>query len=178
MRNWFKNNQRVYVFLSYTSREDEVRELQPFVDVYCRELWQRARSNGLEVFYDHFSLERKWYSDQELETILTYHVERANLFVGFISPYYVESRWSCYEWRKGPMKQWHAFQQPRQQTQSIYWKRDYHEFGHNSQEIVSDLDERVHFDCSLQLTNMSRLSDAARAAAISGVSLLGMSTRG
>lgn len=60
-------NKKICVFLSYTSREDELKLVQPLVDAYCQTLWQKARNEGVYVFYDHFSLERKWYPNDELD---------------------------------------------------------------------------------------------------------------
>ncbi len=36
-----------HVFLSYTSRENEVAALQLLVDAYCRNLWNWANSRGV-----------------------------------------------------------------------------------------------------------------------------------
>jgi TIR domain len=172
MVRWFDSGRTLHVFLSYTSREEEVRAVQPLVDLYCRELWQRARSNGLDVFYDHFSLEQRWYSDEELEALLDYHIAKASMFVGFISPAYVESRWCCHEWRNGPMGPGGLIGLRRLPTQSIYWKPDYHEPTPYAHDIVQDLDSRDHTDVTLAYGRPDRTPAAAQSAASVGAQLL------
>src|SRR5262245_26137421 len=87
-----------HVFLSYTSREEEVRAIQPLVDRYCRGLWEWGQDRGVDVFYDHFSMEQRRYTDDELSRILGGAVSRARLVTAFLSPSYLESRWCCCEW--------------------------------------------------------------------------------
>ncbi|MET0648262.1 MAG: toll/interleukin-1 receptor domain-containing protein [Pyrinomonadaceae bacterium] len=108
--------QRFTVFLSYTSREDEVKTVQPLVDAYCNDLLVWARTRGVEIFYDHFSLPPKQRSDTELKATLAAHIRASQFFTAFLSPSYVESRWCCFEWREA------AFEV--KPTHPIYWKVD------------------------------------------------------
>lgn len=110
----------VHVFLSYTTREEEVRAIQPLVDQYCRGLWEWGASHGLNVFYDHFSMEVREYSQEELVTILGGAVARSRLFTAFLSPSYVESRWCCFEWEQAKSR---AIDLPRA-IHPICWKPD------------------------------------------------------
>ena|ERR1051325_825525 len=87
-----------HVFLSYTSREEEVKQIKPVIDIYCRDLWEWSQSKGIEIFYDEFSMEKKQYSDKELETILRNAINRSHLMTAFLSPGYVESKWCQFEY--------------------------------------------------------------------------------
>jgi hypothetical protein len=86
------------VFLSYTSREEEVKQLKPLIDIYCRDLWEWAQSNGIEIFYDDFTMKKRLYSDLELEGILGDAVHRSHLMTAFLSLSYAESKWCRFEY--------------------------------------------------------------------------------
>lgn len=91
--------QDLYVFLSYTSRESEVKIIQPLVDLYCYELWLWADQNGFHVFYDHFSIPQGIeIPEDELRETLTYNIARSHLMTAFLSPGYTDSKWCCFEW--------------------------------------------------------------------------------
>src|SRR5689334_17476862 len=105
------------VFLSYTSREPEVKFIQPLVDRYCFELWQWARALGVYIFYDHFSLPQGQYISAELEEALSMHIKRSQLFTAFLSPSYFESNWCQFEWER-MVKNKVSIVHP------IYWKPD------------------------------------------------------
>ncbi len=104
-----------HVFLSYTSREAEVKLIQPLVDRYCRELWKWADRNGVHVFYDHFSMPQREYSDSELEEILAQHVRDSELMTSFLSPGYIASRWCLFEAVTKALE-------PDPVIHAIYWK--------------------------------------------------------
>lgn len=87
-----------HVFLSYSSREEEVKQIKPLIDIYCRDLWEWAQSNGIEIFYDEFTMEKRRYSALELERILRDAVNRSHLMTAFLSPRYVESEWCRFEY--------------------------------------------------------------------------------
>lgn len=163
--SWQDSKRTVRVFLSYTSREEEVNLVQPLVDRYCRGLWERARQRGLYVFYDHFSLEQKWYDDAELKEILTGTLAKAHMFVGFISPHYVASPWCCFEWRQGPME-------ASLSAQSVYWKRDYHDITPDDPAVVDDLDRRALTDVTFAHEDLSRVPEAAEVAVSDAADLL------
>jgi hypothetical protein len=50
------NMPKVHVFLSYTTREEEVAALQPVTDAYCDILLRWASSRGVNIFYDRSSI--------------------------------------------------------------------------------------------------------------------------
>lgn len=128
------------VFLSYTSREDEVREIQPFVDAYCRALWEWAKRNGIFIFYDHFSLDQsRYYPNDELNEILFAQIRASDVFIGFISPNYVGSSWCCQEWTYGPMNTDSRAPKNPLITQCIYWKPDYTNARPKNSQVVADI---------------------------------------
>ena len=86
------------VFLSYTSREEEVKQIKPLIDIYCRDLWKWAKSKNIEIFYDNFTMEKRQYSDSELERILGEGVRKSQLMTAFLSRSYVESKWCQFEY--------------------------------------------------------------------------------
>ena len=89
---------KLRVFLSYTSREEEVRYIRPLIDQYCRDLWEWARTNGLDIFYDEYTMQKRQYSSDELREILGNAVHRSHLMTAFLSPEYVMSEWCRFEW--------------------------------------------------------------------------------
>ena len=103
------------VFLSYTSREEEVKQLQPLINLYCRDLWEWARSNGIEIFYDGFMMEKRPYTELELETILKDAVNGSNLMTAFLSPLYIESKWCRLEYLESREK--------AKPVHAVFWKR-------------------------------------------------------
>ncbi len=89
----------LYVFLSYTSRESEVKLIQPLVDAYCYEFWLWANRNGFHIFYDHFSIPQGiQIPEDELRETLAYSIRRSHLMTAFLSEGYTESKWCCFEW--------------------------------------------------------------------------------
>jgi hypothetical protein len=150
----------LHAFVSYTTREEEVRLVQPLVDGYCRDLWQWASSQGVEVFYDHFSLPKIAYSDEQLIAVLGEALARAQFFVGFISPCYVESRWCCFEWRFGPMRDMFA-RSLALPTQAINWKPDFQDAVPFDPGVPSDLQRRQHTDVRFIYRDPLRLREAA-----------------
>ena len=134
-----------HAFVSYTSREEEVRIIQPIVDKYCHELWLWAKERGIHVFYDQFCMEKRRYSEQELTVILGSALARAQFFVGFISPCYVESRWCCFEWRFGPMRDVFS-ERLHLPTQAVNWKPDYRESDAFDPGVPRDVRRRAKTD--------------------------------
>src|SRR5947207_308333 len=92
------NPEDLYVFLSYTSRESEVQLVQPLIDQYCLGLWEWADSNGIHVFYDHFSLPRKPFHDSQLAGELADAIKKSDLMTAFLSPGYINSEWCQFDW--------------------------------------------------------------------------------
>jgi TIR domain len=104
------------VFLSYTSREQEVSALQPVMDAYCDILLKWGRTRGIDIFYDHSSIAQdRSYSDRELFTILGDAIRRSHLLVSFLSPAYISSRWCQFEFKT-------KFGIAPRQIHKVYWK--------------------------------------------------------
>jgi hypothetical protein len=82
-----------HCFISYTTREEEVKKIKPFVDAYTGAL----RSQGV-VFYDGWNLREAHYEDEELRRLLRDGIEQSAFSVCFLSPGYYESEWCKYEW--------------------------------------------------------------------------------
>jgi hypothetical protein len=86
-----------HCFVSYTTREEEVREIQPTVDAFVH----RLAAEGLLVapfFYDHLCLERRHYTSRELRDALVHGVAESVCMVAFVSPGYLSSPWCMSEW--------------------------------------------------------------------------------
>lgn len=90
---------QVYVyhcFVSYTTREEEVRQIKPYVDDLIGELQARGL-RVCPVFYDGFYLRDSHYADEELRAHLRQAVELSAFMVTFLSPGYFTSKWCAYE---------------------------------------------------------------------------------
>src|SRR5215475_13144050 len=98
----------------------EVQQVKPIVDAYSRQLVEEARDRGVEIFYDHERIGDRCLSDEQLGQLLADALARTDLFVAFISPRYVGTTWSRFEWECGPSRDG----QPMR-VHPIYWKRDY-----------------------------------------------------
>lgn len=86
-----------HCFVSYTTREEEVREIKPTVDAFV----DRLRAADLIVapfFYDHLCLERRHYTSRELRDALVHGVAESVCMVSFVSPGYLSSPWCMSEW--------------------------------------------------------------------------------
>jgi hypothetical protein len=106
----------IYVFLSYTRREEEVQRLQPVTDAYCDLLQKWARTHRVHIFYDRSSIPQDvQYSDKQLEALLRPAVLRSHLLVSFLSPQYIESGWCRYEYKT-------KWTDAPGQIHNIYWK--------------------------------------------------------
>jgi hypothetical protein len=112
-----------HCFISYTTREEEVRELKPLLDRYLAGL----RMRGVEVcpvFYDGWYLHQDRYARPELEAKLSEGIERSAFTVAFLSPGYVRSEWCCYEWRTTEEEhQQREFPAPDCSILPVLWKR-------------------------------------------------------
>jgi len=86
-----------HAFISYTTREEEVREIKPFVDSVVDQLI----SSGVTVcpvYYDRVELERRKYEDGELADRLKDGISRSAFTLAFVSPGYITSNWCQFEW--------------------------------------------------------------------------------
>ncbi len=105
----------LYHFLSYTSREEETRQLRPLLDQYCLDLMRWGASHGIDIFYDRLSLQPKHYEDDDLRNILSSRIRRSHLMTAFVSPEYVTSQWCQFEWEE-------SRNPDKPALHCIYWK--------------------------------------------------------
>ena len=86
-----------HCFISYTTREEEVRAIQPFVDVFLRVLLDHDLLVA-PFFYDHLTLENRQYPPSELREELLKGVNASVCMVSFVSEGYLSSPWCLFEW--------------------------------------------------------------------------------
>jgi hypothetical protein len=86
-----------HAFISYTSREEEVRQIKPFIDAFVDRL-KRSGVTICPVFYDGWHMERRTYERAELVHRLGDGVSRSAFTIAFVSPGYVTSEWCQFEW--------------------------------------------------------------------------------
>ncbi len=112
-----------HCFISYTTREDEIKKIKPFVDEYVRRL-QAQGVTVCPIFYDGWYLQRPHYDDQELARLLRKGIERSAFSVCFLSPGYYESPWCIYEWgTTGEVHSGRGYPAQKFSILPICWKR-------------------------------------------------------
>lgn len=85
-------------FVSYTTREDEVQLIKPFVDRYIGDAKSRVLTY-CPIYYDDFYIDRTRQRDQsELGKLLQDGIRQSRVSVCFLSPGYLTSQWCAYEW--------------------------------------------------------------------------------
>ena len=104
-----------HVFLSYTTREEEIKQIKPLIDLYCRDLWEWVQLKGIKIFYDDFTMEKRRYSAVELEEILREAVNQSHIMTAFLSLGYVQSDWCRFEYLE-------ARKTMRTILHGIFWK--------------------------------------------------------
>lgn len=112
-----------HCFLSYTTREDEIRPIKRFIDRFIGEL-QAFGVRHSHVWYDGFYLRDGRYDGAELERALSEGVAGSAFTVSFISPGYLTSGWCFYEWCMTRM--FHGLRghpAPEASILPIIWKR-------------------------------------------------------
>lgn len=96
--------ERFQVFISYTTREEEVSEFKPLLDFFLNNYLRPIIENAIgipPVFYDGYMLHKKGghgLSDLELEETLNYAIKDSEVMLAFISPHYFSSDWCRFEW--------------------------------------------------------------------------------
>jgi hypothetical protein len=92
---------KYHAFISYTTREEEVRGIKRFIDDYNGELRMRIKNY---VFYDGWSLKKgndgvcPHIAPRELGSELQTAVVESAFTVAFLSPGYLDSFWCSFEW--------------------------------------------------------------------------------
>lgn len=173
---------RFYVFLSYTNREDEVKQVKPFVDQYVKGLWDWARQQGVEIFYDEFSLSSKIHDAPKLAAILAIAAKNSDLFTAFLSPGYVGSRWCRYEWEHGPLSPNRVGS--TRLVHPIHWKPEYQNWHDGGSEqnffpqtitpetVICDIDRRQVTDVTDAWESSTGMGQAVNKAVEDSISLI------
>jgi len=86
-----------HCFISYTTREKEVRLVKPFIDEFIGILQQQGVT-FCPVFYDGWYLRRPHYEFSELAEKLRDGINGSAFTLAFLSPGYMSSDWCIYEW--------------------------------------------------------------------------------
>jgi hypothetical protein len=106
--------ERFHVFVSYTTRENEVRIVKPIIDCFLNDVLRPIIKRKLgepPVFYDGYTLYhptgRQWdtvtgmlgeiFRRMKLEDAIRFAIEESEVLVAFISPEYFGSEWCKFE---------------------------------------------------------------------------------
>ncbi len=87
-----------HFFISYTTREKEVKLIKPFIDEYVVRLRSYV-DRHCPIFYDGWCLAKLDYEPHFLRDVLTEAISKSAFTVCFLSPGYVESEWCSFEWK-------------------------------------------------------------------------------
>lgn len=82
-----------YSFMSYSTRDDEVETIKPFVDEYAHAM--RSRIPYVPVFYDGYYIP---HGHPRLEDYLAQSIHDSDFTTAFLSPGYSSSSWCGFEW--------------------------------------------------------------------------------
>ena len=93
--------ERFHVFVSYTTRVDEVQRIKPLVDHFLLTVLGPIIEQTIgepPVFYDGYTLHTKhWFSDAELERAIRFAIEESEVLLAFLTPEYFGSHWCIFE---------------------------------------------------------------------------------
>jgi len=96
--------ERFHVFMSYTTREDEVQIVKPIVDRFLNHVLGPIIEQTLgepPAFYDGYFLYNPSgakYASLTLERAIRFGIEESEVLVAFVSPHYFGSQWCIFEW--------------------------------------------------------------------------------
>ncbi len=82
-----------YSFMSYSTRDDEIKTVKPFVDEYAHAM--RSHVPYIPIYYDGFYIP---YGHPHLEDELARSIYDSDFTTAFLSPGYVSSSWCGFEW--------------------------------------------------------------------------------
>jgi len=95
--------ERFHAFVSYTTREEEVQIVKPFVDnflqTHLRPIIEQTIGEP-PIFYDGYTLfnpNRSRFSDSELASAIRFAIEESEVLLAFLSPSYAGSHWCVFE---------------------------------------------------------------------------------
>ena len=134
-----------HAFISYTTREDEVRVIKPFIDEYIGIL-QAQGVHVCPVFYDGWYLRDRQYDNVTLEKELRQGIHQSAFTIAFLSPGYLTSTWCCFEWMTTEEEhRKRDFPAPSYSILPICWKKPLSKnYGRCSHAVLS----RHHSDIS------------------------------
>lgn len=95
--------ERFHAFISYTTRENEIREIKPIVDRFLDDHLRPTIETALgepPVFYDGWYLRNApgaIRTEYSLKSALRFAIEESEVLLAFVSPLYVQSPWSMFE---------------------------------------------------------------------------------
>jgi hypothetical protein len=124
--------ERFHLFLSYTTRDEEVRELKPLVDHFLNSVLRPVLEKTLgepQIFYDGYTF-HQWRQkqvpspvrdlrygrkarrdpDEALRLALKFGINESELLLAFVSDHYLVSEWCAFECKTMRAKQprpWH-----------------------------------------------------------------------
>jgi hypothetical protein len=137
--------ERYHVFVSYTTREDEVQEVKPVVDHFLNMILRpliEASIGGPPAFYDGYSMWEpiaRRRSDEEIAAILRGAIYDSEILMAFLSPEYPKSKWCRFEVRTMGEK-------PGGVTFPVLWKGDWFEHRELGLEQIKGEDWRPCFE--------------------------------
>jgi TIR domain len=90
---------KYHFFVSYTTREDEVRAIVPLVDAFVKELEQRGFTAKPPFWLDRIEIGQVTnMPDKTLRKILADGIDQCIALIAFVSPGYVNSEFCRFEW--------------------------------------------------------------------------------
>lgn len=110
-----------YSFISYSTRDDEIKRLKPLLDGYISRI--REEINYIPVFIDRFWTD----GGPGLAVSLEDALNRSDFTTAFLSPGYASSPWCAFEWGYARCLSHHASMgRSRHAILPICWKRVSH----------------------------------------------------
>jgi TIR domain len=87
-----------HFFVSYTTREDEVKALLPRLEEFVQQLRNYGYDGRLPVWWDRVNLGKFRGSDEQLRDALVHGLNECISVIAFVSPGYIASEYCKFEW--------------------------------------------------------------------------------
>jgi hypothetical protein len=87
-----------HFFVSYTTREDEVKILLPHLRNFVKALYEHGYEGRLPLWWDQVNLGKFQGSDDQLRSALTGGLDQCISLLAFVSPGYLASEFCRFEW--------------------------------------------------------------------------------
>ncbi|HSI02209.1 MAG TPA: TIR domain-containing protein [Reyranella sp.] len=127
--------ERYHAFISYTTREHEVRQVKPIVDEFLNRYLKpliRGVLGELPVFYDGWSLDppsNRSFDESTLKYRLAEAIRDSEMMLAFVSPSYLSSRWCHFELATMAPREREPVPAP---IVPIFWKGDHELFSQSA----------------------------------------------